>query len=72
MQTPKDKAIDLVDRFLDIYSSPDQYGGADKLDKTQAIKCAYACTEEIIMRLYDEGIREPQFWYDVQDELNKL
>lgn len=35
-------------------------------------KLAYACTEEIIGALYDEGIRKPQCWYDVQTEINLL
>ena len=33
---------------------------------------AYKCTEEIIGVLYDEGIREPKYWYEVQKEIDKL
>ena len=35
-------------------------------------KLAYSCTEECVGALYDEGIREPQYWYDVQEELDRL
>lgn len=31
---------------------------------------AYLVTEEIVMGLYDEGIKEPQYWYDVQKEID--
>lgn len=33
---------------------------------------AYKCTEEIVMGLYDFGIREPEYWYEVQRELDKI
>ncbi len=35
----------------------------DKVDKV---------TEEIIGALYDEGRTRPQYWYDVQEEINKI
>ena len=42
------------------------------LAKFKTYEFAYLCTEEVIGGLYDEGIREPEYWYSVQKELDTL
>lgn len=72
MQTPKEKAKELIDRFKPFV--PHILDGFEDIDfiKMNAKACAQVCTEEIIIELYDNGIREPQFWYEVQRELDAL
>ena len=64
--TPKDKAIELVAEM--IMASV----GSPMVTNVQAKKLAYACTEQIIMALHEHGIREPQYWYDIQSEIEKI
>lgn len=45
---------------------------AQQLISDFGIDLAYKCTEEIIGALYDEGNRQPQYWYDVQTEINNI
>jgi hypothetical protein len=54
METPQEKAKELIANYQKIVG-----------DKSLACKCAYLCTEEIIMARYQRGVEET-YWYDVQ------
>jgi len=63
METPQEEAKQLVVEFEKIL------GGIsfDNHIYNEVIKCAYLCIERIVIGLHDQGIREPQYWYDVQE-----
>lgn len=42
------------------------------VDLFKSKELAYNCTEEIIGALYDVNIRQPEYWYKVQEEINLL
>ncbi len=71
--TPKDKAIELRDWFLDHAKSenPPKPNG-----NFHAKQCAYYLTEQIQMELHDAGVypESPQreYWYNVQIEIDNL
>ena len=72
MQTPKEKATEILQRFEAIVLGEKKDGTPFTMERAEAKECAEICTEEIIGELYDRGIRETQYWYNVQDELKEL
>jgi len=63
MITPKEKAVELVNKYLQVYD-----GGVP-----HAKKCALICIDEILEFGNQQDIREPMmYWNSVKQELNKL
>ncbi len=66
--TPKDKAKELVDKFIPILD----YGQTEKFN--QAKKCAVICVEEIIKCTFGKynSFAHIDYWEKVKQEINKL
>jgi len=64
--TPKDKAIELVNKYHNISLLAD-YGG---MDFEIAKQCAIICASEL-MTSYNKWI-EFEYWHDVKTEILKL
>jgi len=63
MITPKEKAVELVNKYLQVYDGR----------VPQAKKCALICIDEILEFGNQQDIREPMmYWNSVKQELNKL
>lgn len=70
MTTPKEKAIELVERFSSV--------GLQRRD--EGVKCALICAEEMIKNLpsmdyfpyYSKDEKCKEFWQDVKTEIEKL
>jgi len=63
MITPKEKAVELVNKYLQVYDGR----------VPQAKKCALICIDEILEFGNQQGIREPMmYWNSVKQEINKL
>lgn len=61
--TPKEKAVELVNKYLQVYDGR----------VPQAKKCALICIDEILEFGNQQGIREPMmYWEKVKQEINKL
>ena len=61
--TPKEKATELVDKFLD-----DKFIGLI-LEETEAKQCALIAVEMVISNCYEE---EEYYWQEVKQEIEKL
>jgi len=76
--TPSEKAIELVHRFYSEGIKIGYNGNANFSSdlnsprKQNAIKCAFICTEEIIMNEHTYPEQDHQYWYEVQKEIEKL
>jgi len=68
--TPKEKAQDLYDKFFSLL--PDHKN--IEYENKSAKKCAYLCTEEIIMSQHSfcQNSKDHNYWYEVQSEINLL
>ena len=63
MMTPNEKAVELVNKYLQVYDGR----------VPQAKKCALICIDEILEFGNQQGIREPMmYWNSVKQEINKL
>jgi len=63
MITPKEKAVGIVNKYLQVYDGR----------VPQAKKCALICIDEILEFGNQQGIREPMmYWQSVKQEINKL
>ena len=63
MITPKERAVELVNKYLQVYDGR----------VPQAKKCALICIDEILEFGNQQGIREPMmYWNSVKQEINKL
>ena len=61
--TPKEKAIELVDQYLD-------YIG---YNKSLCQGCALIAVDEIIKaHIHNEGVRHLKWWEEVKQEIEKL
>jgi hypothetical protein len=61
--TPNEKAVELVNKYLQVYDGR----------VPQAKKCALICIDEILEFGNQQGIREPMmYWNSVKQEINKL
>jgi len=61
--TPKEKAIELVNKYLQVYDGR----------VIQAKQCALIAVDEIIKFGNQMGIREPMmYWHEVKKEIEKL
>ena len=61
--TPNEKAVELVNKYLQVYDGR----------VPQAKKCALICIDEILEFGNQQGIREPMmYWQSVKQEINKL
>lgn len=70
--TPKEKAIELVEKFK-IYLGTDAAGEEYFTSDLDAKRCAYIAVDEIIKFGNSQGFREPMmYWYKVKEELEKL
>jgi hypothetical protein len=65
--TPKEKAQELYDKFFTLL--PDCKNM--EYENQSARKCAYLCTEEIIMNEHKFG-DDHEYWYQVQGEIDLL
>ena len=87
METPKEKAINLVEKYQEkpIIEYTHYAGGQSEytcLNEREAIECAKIAVEEIIKLLPNINNIPPkyresedryfQYWYGVKNELNKL
>lgn len=68
--TPKEKALDLVDKFMKYswFSFLDGYEESSRKDS--AIKCSLIAVNEILDVLFQH--HEVDYWKDVKIELEKL
>lgn len=74
METPKEKAQSLVEKFKAVRVFEDITGGFP-LDDTEAVNCAKIAVEEILNDIPDYlGNINPKrfYWEEVLYELNKL
>ena len=63
--TPKEKAIQLVNKFMS-YADSNHYGSI-----ASAKQCALIAVDEVMERtLWDKG--EQRFWKEVKQEIEKL
>ena len=63
MITPKEKAVEIVNKYLQVYDGR----------LPQAKKCVLICIDEILEFGNQQGIREPMmYWNSVKQEINKL
>jgi hypothetical protein len=67
--TPKEKAEELVDKFI---LNVLDYDGSG-LNGFKAKQCALICVDEVINQYYEhtDNVNQHNFWQDVKDELNK-
>jgi hypothetical protein len=74
MITPKEKAIELVDKFYNYVNPWDDNGNANyKQAEINSKQCALLLVDEIIEFGNQQGIREPMmYWQSVKQEINKL
>jgi hypothetical protein len=68
--TPKEKAIELVDRYYSLFSLEFE----NTIDITQAKKCALIAVDEI---LHNDGFTQfdqylTEYWQEVKQEIEKL
>jgi len=79
--TPKEKAKDLVDKFIQYVDSTDQVGLANETEmKINAGNCALQCCDEILdfYNRYEGGIdsdeyeQQAEYWNNVKEEIEKL
>ena len=79
--TPKEKAIELVDRFYDYVNCWGNDGNADySLAKENARQCALIAVDEImpIVKGYEDALSasqtsdELEYWQEVKQEIEKL
>ena len=66
--TPKEKAMELFDRFYSIEPVQPIYIG---MDKGQAKQCALICVEEIL-ETYIDLDPKLNYWKEVKKEINNL
>ena len=67
--TPKERAEELVDKFI---LNVLDYDGSG-LNGFKAKQCALICVDEVINQYYEhtDNVNQHNFWQDVKDELNK-
>ena len=75
--TTKEKANDLIDKFLDVeWDSLDEEGGGCFLVRHEAKQCALICVDEIIKSSlsydYNMAISANNYWQEVKQEIEKL
>ena len=73
--TPKEKAIELVDKFCE-YSHTEfipQKGGYQKDSQIKNAKqCAFICVDEILNEYWSHDCNRRDWWKQVKEEINKL
>jgi len=74
--TPKEKAVELVDKFYQ--TTPNEawinepLGIAEEYKAwNQSKQCALIAVDELIENLYLEGVK-PDYWQEVKQEIEKL
>ena len=70
--TPKERAKELVDRFINITPCNDNELSEDEMHKEQlhsAKQCALICVDEILEECLD--IKE-SYWQEVKEEIKEL
>ena len=73
MKTPKEKAIELVDKMLDTEDGIDFDNGCG-ITEHQAKECALICVDEITEYLEYILVPNPftQYWKEVREEIENL
>ena len=69
--TPKEKAIELVDRYYSLFSIELE----NTVDITEAQKCALISADEVLNALDENQWQNKLFidyWYEVKQEIEKL
>jgi hypothetical protein len=66
--TPQEKAIELVDHFMDL-SEEQEYDTPRYMPKEMAIKCALIVIDELIKQCYYVN---QWYWEEVKIEIEKL
>ena len=70
--TPKEKAKELVDKFINIDSDSEMFDGF-KMPLFYAQRCSLIAVDEIIKFGNQAGIREPMmYWNKVKEEIENL
>ena len=66
--TPQEKAIELVDYFMDL-SEEQEYDTPRYMSKEMAIKCALIAVNELIKNVSDAN---SWYWVEVKIEIEKI
>ena len=77
METPKEKAEILIDKYLKLFSIDLE----NTISQYEAIECAKIAVEELIKESWDRtttirfkgcNLTDKEYWKEVPNELNKL
>jgi hypothetical protein len=79
IMTPKEKAEQLVDRFVKLTYSVNKFNYITELECEVSKQCALICVDEILKALYeveywekDSAIKICKHYKEVKQEINKL
>ena len=70
--TPKEKAIDLIEKFYNIYGEFNKETFMYKLIMDNCKDCALIAVDEILIVLTDYVGNEKYYWDEVKQEIEKL
>lgn len=65
--TPKEKALELVDKFIYYVLDKDFFG--DNVDLKNAKKCALIAVDEVLKTIGDKIFSEYKYWQEVKQEI---
>jgi hypothetical protein len=72
--TPKEKAQDLFDLYIDLMGFAHWNGVpvSVKLNKIMAINCALIAVDEVLQLCWNGNLKAQQYWMEVKQEIEKL
>lgn len=71
MSNPKEKAKELVDKFMGIDEDSEQFDGF-KMGFFYAQRCVLIAIDEIIKEHYPQDAKRCEYWNQVEQEIEKL
>jgi len=72
IMTPKEKAEQLVDRFVKLTYSVNKFNYITELECEVSKQCALICVDEILKEVPKRFDSEEKYWQDVKREINNL
>jgi len=73
--TPKEKALEIAQRFGRVIPFQDTYYSEEelyKMHKKDTKQCALICVDEILMSQHNVWENTIEYWQDVKQEINKI
>ena len=72
IMTPKEKAEQLVDRFVKLTYSVNKFNYITELECEVSKQCALICVDEILKEVPKRFDSEEKYWQEVKQEINNL